>query len=203
MMPTGKAEPRFDIDFAYGREAELRVHKLLTWFASGDVKAEVKKKRYLDLYFYIETHCDKGRRGTYQPSGILVTQAKVYAFCLDETGVTIIFPTDLIRSMLNDPSTRDMAENDGSCPTRGKLIDFVVLLAREKRRRTFGGAPSVAAQSQPNESATERTCDLCGGAIYSGEEWFVTGSSGVQCGDCHYKSCSRELADDALKVERI
>jgi hypothetical protein len=44
----------------------------------------------------------------------------------------------------------------------------------------------VSAPCQPNDPIAERTCDACGGAIYSGEEWFNAGSSDVQCSDCHY-----------------
>jgi hypothetical protein len=76
-MKTGKAEPRFDLDYAYGRQGELQIGEFLEWIANGNGQVEVKRKRFLDLDFYVETHCDKGRKGNYQPSGISVTTAKM------------------------------------------------------------------------------------------------------------------------------
>jgi len=142
MKPDGKAEPRFDIDATYGGQGELQIADYLTWLAEGNGRIEVKRKRYLDLNFYVETHCDKGRRGIFQPSGISVSTAAAWAFVIGETGISIIIPTDELRSMLNDPSSRDREERDGSCPTRGKLVSLNVLLYR--RRPAPSGKPAPA-----------------------------------------------------------
>lgn len=135
MKPHGTAEPRFDIDLPYGRQAELRFGELLDWVAAGNGQAEVKRKRPLDLFFYIETECDKGGYGIYQPSGISITTAAVYAFVIGDTDVTVVFPTDELRAMLDDASSRPCAERDGTCPTRGKLISLAVLIYRHKQRQ--------------------------------------------------------------------
>lgn len=128
-------EPRFDIDLQYGKQGEMQVGELLDWITEPDGKMEVKRKRILDHRVYVETHCDKGRRGIYKPSGISVTTACVWSFVVADTGIVLTIPTNFLREMLNDPSSKDKEERDGNCPTRGKLVDICVLLFREKQRR--------------------------------------------------------------------
>jgi hypothetical protein len=134
MRPARKAEPRFDIDVAYGGQGELQIGEMLDWIAAGNGRVEVKRKRVLDLWFYIETRHDPGRRGEYVPSGMSVTTAPAWAFVIGDLGLSVIFPTDLIREMLDDPSTKDREERDGSCPTKGRLISLAVLLFRYTQR---------------------------------------------------------------------
>jgi len=141
---TGKAEPRFDIDYAYGRQGELLIGEFLEWIARGNGEVEVKRKRYLDFECYIETHCDYGGRGVYVPSGISITTAKAWAIVIGDTEISIIVPTEQLRSMLDDPSAKDRAGMHGSCPTRGKLINLAVLLYRHKQKLARCGlAPRV------------------------------------------------------------
>lgn len=135
MRVPGQAEPRFDLDYAYGREGEIQIDQLLQWIVSGNGQVEVKRKSYLDLNFYVETHCDKGLAGVYQPSGISVTTASVWAFVLGDTGISVLVPSDTLRAMLDDASSEDKEETHGSCPTRGKLIRLAVLLYRCKQQR--------------------------------------------------------------------
>jgi len=129
-----RSEPRFDLDLPYGKQAELQIGEFLDWIADGNGQVEVKHKRYLDHKLYVETHCDKGRTGTYRPSGISVTTAHCWVFVIGDTGVHVAIPTDLLRLMLTDPSSRYREERDGSCPTRGMLVDFCVLLWTLKRQ---------------------------------------------------------------------
>lgn len=131
---NGKAEPRFDLDYSYGRQGELQIGEFLHWIASGNGQVEVKRKRYLDLEFYIETECDKGRKGVFEPSGISITTAEAWAFVIGETGISIIVPTSELRAMLDDVTAKNKTETDGRCPTRGKLINLGVLLYRHKQR---------------------------------------------------------------------
>jgi hypothetical protein len=132
MKPHGRPDPRFDIDLPYGRQAELQIADYLTWLAEGNGRIEVKHKRRIDLLFYVETHHDPGRRGIYVPSGISTSTAAAWAFNISDTGIAVIFPSDEVRRMLTDPSSRDAQEHDGSCPTRGKLISLNVLVYRHK-----------------------------------------------------------------------
>lgn len=133
-----RAEPRFDLDYAYGRQGELLIGDFLQWIASGNGRVEVKRKRYLDLEFYIETHCDKGS-GDYVPSGISITTAHAWAFVIADTGISMIVPTEEIRAMVEDPSARDRTATDGTCRTRGKLINMACLLYRHKQRARRAG----------------------------------------------------------------
>lgn len=130
-----RAEPRFDLDLKWGIEAERKIRKLFRCFVSDDPRVEVKRKRYIDLKFYIETHCDKGRTGCYAPSGISVTTAELWAFLIDDSGLYILMPTRLVRDALDEATTKDVEEADGNCPTRGKLIDFHVILYRLQQER--------------------------------------------------------------------
>lgn len=133
MKPDGKAEPRFDIDVAYGRQGELLIADYLTWLAEGNGRIEVKRKSYLDLNFYVETHCDKGRTGVYVASGISITTAHTWAFVIHDTEIAILIPTEELRGMLDDGSTKDREQRDGAYPTKGKLVSLNVLLYRRKR----------------------------------------------------------------------
>jgi hypothetical protein len=135
MMKTSKAEPRWDRDLKYGGQGELLVDDFLTQIANGNGRVETKRKSYLDHRIYVETHCDKGRTGHYEPSGIMTSQADLWCFVIADTGIHIAVPADLLREMLDDSSTRDRQERDGNCPTKGKLIDFCVLLYRLKKKK--------------------------------------------------------------------
>lgn len=143
---TGRAEPRFDIDYKYGHKGEVHVAELLENIASGNGRVEVKRKRYVDMYFYVETHCDKGRTGVFAPSGISVSTADAWVFVLADTGMSVVFPAETLRVMLDDASSQDRQEDDGNCPTRGKLVNFAAILFREKQRRVGvkAAAPAVA-----------------------------------------------------------
>lgn len=94
----------------------------------------MKHKSYLDLDFYIETHCDYGRCGDYRPSGVNLTTAHVWAFVIGDSGISVIVPIEHLRAMLDDPSTRDREQVAGKYPTRGKLVNLAALLWRYKRR---------------------------------------------------------------------
>ena len=81
----------------------------------------------------METHCDRGCRGVFQPSGIHMSTAHVWAFVIGDSGIAVIVPIGHLRAMLEDPSARDRAETHGAYPTRGKLINLGALLWRYKQ----------------------------------------------------------------------
>ena len=140
-----RAEPRFDHDLRYGQEAESRIKDLLDWVISDNGRVEVKRKRILDWKIYVETHCDKGRTGEYAPSGINVTTASMWFFVLGATGMHVAVPTCLLRQAVLEASSEDKEERDGSCPTRGKLIDLAVLLYRLKQEEHGADTPRPVA----------------------------------------------------------
>lgn len=137
---VARNEPRFDLDLAYGRQAELQIDEMLTWIAKGNGCVEVKRKRLCDLEFYIEQSCDRGGRGVYHPSGIMTTTAHMWAFVIDDSGIAVCVPTALIRAMLDDPTSQPAECRRGNCPTRGVLINFGTLLYRYKTKRIALGA---------------------------------------------------------------
>jgi hypothetical protein len=124
MKRISKAEPRFDIDLAYGRQAELQLGEFLDWIAQGNGRVEVKRKRIADLELYVEEYCDKGRTGHYEPSGILVTAAHAWAFTVSESGISMLIPTPLLVASLSHRSVRYASCTKGTCPTRGKLVNL-------------------------------------------------------------------------------
>ena len=131
-MISNRAEPKFDIDLEYGKQGEQHVDQVLREIACGNGKVEVKRKRLPDEWFYVETHCR--RDGQYWASGILNTTAETWAIVLADTGYTILAPTELLRRMVDDPSSRDKACQRGDFPTRGKLISLIVLLFRRQQQ---------------------------------------------------------------------
>ena len=136
MKPAARRnEPRFDRDVEWGKQGELQIDDFLEWIATKNGRVEVKRKGYLDHRFYVETHHDPGRRGVYQPSGINVSTSVLWCFVIGDSGVHVAVPADLLRAMLADPSSKPCEETRGSCPTRGILIDFCVLLYRLKKQR--------------------------------------------------------------------
>jgi hypothetical protein len=139
-----KAEPRFDLDLAWGQQGELQIAEFLEWIAKGNGRVEVKRKRYIDLDFYVETHCDKGRTGRYEPSGISISTAHAWAFVIGDTGIAVIVPADELRAALTEPGAVDREERDGNCPTRGKLISLWVLLRRHQKTAPQQVAPVKA-----------------------------------------------------------
>lgn len=148
IAPHGRKESGFDIDYAYGRQAELQLGDFLTWIARGNGRVEVKHKRPLDLEFYVETCHDPGRRGVYVPSGISVSTSEAWAFTIGDSGISVLVPTAEIRGMLEDVTTRDRAHPRGSCPTKGRLVSLrcysCVTSSAWSGRRRRGRWPSSA-----------------------------------------------------------
>jgi hypothetical protein len=127
-------EPCWDRDYAYGRQGELQINSFLEWIASGNGRVETKRKSWIDFCVYVETHCDYGRRG-YEPSGISVTKAEAWAFVIGDTGLAVVVPTELLREALQDRSSVDKEETHGSHPTKGRLVNLVVILRRLAERQ--------------------------------------------------------------------
>lgn len=148
-----RAEPRFDLDLTYGKAGEALVGTFIEWIATGSGKVEVKRKRILDLQFYIETHCDKGRKGHFAESGILVTTAEAWVFVIGDTNISVIVPTTVLRQMLDHVTSRDKEAEIGNCPTKGKLIDLNTMLYVIKKSRLNPtpklSADSVVVRSEP------------------------------------------------------
>jgi hypothetical protein len=128
-----RAEPRFDIDLSYGKQGELQIGDFLKWIASGNGRVEVKRKRILDLELYVEQEKDPGCTGHYVPGGINETTAQLWCFVVGDTGIHVGIPTAILREAVAWPSSRPKECSRGSCPTRGMLVNFGMLLRRLKQ----------------------------------------------------------------------
>ena len=125
----------FDYQWRYGKPAEDLVIELCGSADKGNVYFEVKRKRQHDGKFYIETEDDPGRRGEFQPSGLEVTTADVYAIAIADSGIVVMVRTELLRTAIERNYGRPASEYDGGCPTNGRLLDVWDLLAAAKPGR--------------------------------------------------------------------
>lgn len=122
---SDQAEPRWDIDYAAGRQAEMWVSDLRSALEQGTV--EVKRdRRWIDTgNIYVEYKCK--RRGEYRDSGIATTEADLWLFVLIEGVFAIVISTEslkaLAREVGRDPR-RLKEETDGSHPTKGVIISL-------------------------------------------------------------------------------
>lgn len=91
---------------------------------------EVKHdRRALDTaQVYIELQCDKGRTGTFEPSGLQTTEAECWIFVVGTPPQCFIgVPVERLRELaqLGVPATQPF----GACPTRGVTVSVATLIA--------------------------------------------------------------------------
>lgn len=89
-------EPRFDRDYAYGRQGELLVHNVLEQLAAGQGQVEVKRSRYADLVVFVELQQKPRGASHYKPSGLSTTSAEYWAF-VKPGGLFVLIPTETLR----------------------------------------------------------------------------------------------------------
>ena len=111
--------PDWDIDRSYGEAGEQSFRRLM---GLDRERFEVKRKRYRDDKFYVETHQLIRGASKYVPSGINTTRAEYWAYMIADTGVTVLFPTAALRSAARSAET--VSEDDGDNPTRGRLVSL-------------------------------------------------------------------------------
>jgi hypothetical protein len=124
-------EPRFDRDFAYGRQAELYigdVAEALKMGAAYEVKCDAVSVRTGNLY--IEDECL--RRGRWCPSGIAATTAELACFVIGTTGLALVVGMQTLKDVAARHGTRH-EQARGSHPTRGVTVP-IEKLVREVRR---------------------------------------------------------------------
>jgi hypothetical protein len=110
-------EPRFDLDRAYGEEAETTVRRYL---GLNHDQIEVKHKRREDWRFYVETAQLPNGTDEYKSSGINTTEASLWAYEINGTGIIVLFPTDLLKRAARTAPAKE--ERDGDNPTKGRLV---------------------------------------------------------------------------------
>ena len=122
-------EPRFDRDYAYGHQGELLVADMLQALKDGHGRVETKTKRRLDDRIYVEIEQDPG--GTddrWKDSGLTVTEAEWWAYSINNTGMVIFIPTDLLRWARAQGAGRLVTTTEGDNPTRGWLFRLAWLI---------------------------------------------------------------------------
>lgn len=141
---TSNSDSRYDISWRYGvtEGGEALVRQICGEIDAGKVHIEVKRKRRIDGKFYVELEHDPGRRGRYIPSGLSVTEADFWAFAVADAGLVLMIRTTLLRVALERNYGLPAHETDGTCPTRGRLLDMWDLLNASKpglaSRAAFG-----------------------------------------------------------------
>ena len=129
-------EPRFDIDYKFGEQAELWVSDIVASLNTDRV--EVKHDaRFADTgNVYVETLCL--RRGKYRPSGISTTKAEVWVFVLEAGTSCVVVSTETLkracRTLWNDPR-KHVECSRGSHPTKGLRVPLLWLLQNGARTR--------------------------------------------------------------------
>lgn len=123
-------QPNWDVDLAYGQQAELFVCDIAEALSCGQVEVKRDAQALKTGNLYVEYECRKAT-GHWEKSGIAVSDAQLWAFVLDDTCVTLIFPTELLRAIVRDlwkrrapggqhPFRAELTR--GSHPTRGVLL---------------------------------------------------------------------------------
>lgn len=120
-------EPRWDIDLARGQQGEMFVRRITEMLANGNGQIEVKYDAWWlkTGRLFIERECL--RRGKYEPSGIITTQALIWAFVAGKHEFMVAIATDHLRravdySIQRWPGNGDAKCDRGSHPTRGVYI---------------------------------------------------------------------------------
>jgi hypothetical protein len=122
-------EPDFDIDYEVGHQGELLVLDLISALREGRVEVKADEMAGETQRIYVEHECYRG--GQWQPSGIAVTKADVWATVVSR-GFVVAVPTDIMRRV-HARAIADGRRGDcrrGSHPTRGALIPFTEFLFR-------------------------------------------------------------------------
>jgi len=127
-------EPRFDVDYEYGKQGELFVSKIMD--SLGTDRIEVKRDaRYADTgNVYVEFSCL--RRGKWRPSGIATTEAEFWVFVLSDSAcvaVTTAYLLDASRAAWKNNPKRRKEQQRGSHPTKGVVLEVAWLLQNGAR----------------------------------------------------------------------
>lgn len=123
----------FDLDFSYGRKGETLVEELMT----GGYTVEVKRDRKWAVTnnLYIETRCYYVSSGSWEASGLAVTEADYWAFVLESSVLMIRTPVlRFATAEYGRPITCDIPPNKSS----GYLITVEDLMMATRKVRPDG-----------------------------------------------------------------
>mgnify|MGYP003449183886 CR=1 FL=1 len=118
----------FDFDLPYGEAGENYARDVLGWTFRGGVKVEVKRKRRMDDWIYVELRQNARGAGYWYPSGLAITTADLWAYVVAGTGTILYFPTTLLRLAVSREEGRYTETTDSDNPTEGRLMGVSRLL---------------------------------------------------------------------------
>lgn len=125
-MRLERYQPDFDIDLAHGKVAEKLARELLFGIRKVEVKREDRAPEFGTLF--IETECDKGRKGWYEPSGLRTTGADYWGFLIG--AIFFYVPTVWLRNQ--EPHCKRAECHDGDCPTKGFRLPLAAFFGKER-----------------------------------------------------------------------
>ena len=122
----------FDLDFGYGRKGEQLVEELLTEGKKIEVKRD--RKWWVTGNLYVEVECWFNKSKSWEPSGIMVTEAEYWAFVL-EKGVLMV-PTSHVHYAIKEFGREITCEippnrSKGFLITVGNLLEAMRKLKNE------------------------------------------------------------------------
>jgi hypothetical protein len=118
----------FDLDFGYGRKGEKLVEELLTEGKRIEVKRD--RKWFITNNIYIEVECFFNKSKSWEPSGLMVTEAEYWAFVLEKS--VIMVPTSHVHYAIKEfgrEITCDIPPNK----SKGFLITIEDLLTATRK----------------------------------------------------------------------
>lgn len=129
--------PGWDLDLAYGEQAELFVTDIAESIRKGMVEVKRDGRWQNTGNLYVERQCRRG--GEYRDSGIKTSDADLWAFVLGDTEVAIIMPRGLLLQLCADLYAKGkwyhLEERDGTHPTKGVKVPLGALITWLQRRQ--------------------------------------------------------------------
>jgi hypothetical protein len=129
--------PGFDIDMARGRQGELFIRDIVRMLAEGNGSIEIKTDSWFvhSRRVYVELEC-RGRDGTWRPSGLATTRARLWTLKLGRHPACCSIATEWLRTAAElagqDPSNTASC-NSGSNVSRGVFVTIDHLIATRDR----------------------------------------------------------------------
>lgn len=130
----------FDLDFGYGRKGEQLVEELLTGGKTVEVKRD--RKWWITNNLYIEIECFFQKSQSWEPSGLMVTEAAYWAFVLEQA--VFIIPTHILKAGVMELG-RDITCEIPPNKSHGKLItveDLLTMTRKFKNKKEQDGLES-------------------------------------------------------------
>src|SRR5688572_20048700 len=97
VIMSDKPEPRWDLDYKAGRQAELWVQNLRKSLEEDTIEVKLDRRFPDTGNIYVEYECK--RRGSMRPSGIATTTSRLWIQVLVEDELALIISTDRLKEI--------------------------------------------------------------------------------------------------------